>query len=138
MTAKPLILIIDNNPGDHLLCQTAFAEGNLVVDVQTAMDGQAGITALQHMMDGTAPMCSLVILDLNMPRIDGRRVLTWARGHRQLAALPIIILTSSEVPRDRDECFAAGDTAFLVKPGTFDGYLDLMPTIVSRIDATRT
>jgi CheY-like chemotaxis protein len=126
MTTKPLILMIDDNVGDHLLIHEAFADAKREVEIRPAYDGALGITALQEMVAGRSPMCRLVLLDLNLPRVDGRSVLSWARLQPQLATLPIFILTSSDRGRDREQCIAAGATGFLMKPAKFVGYFDII------------
>jgi CheY-like chemotaxis protein len=129
MADPPRVLMVDNNLGDHQLVRIAFDEARIAVDLRTAMDGKEGQEALQLMLDGAEPPPRVVLLDLNMPRMDGREVLTWARAQPGLGEVPIVVLTSSHVPRDRADCLALGATDFLVKPTDFDAYLTLVESL---------
>jgi CheY-like chemotaxis protein len=126
MAEVPRVLMVDNNPGDLELAHLAIEEAGLVVDFAVARDGKEGQLALQRMSDGQERRCQAMLLDLNMPRMDGRQLLSWARAQPDFAELPIIILTSSHVDRDRVDCLAMGATAVWVKPLDFDCYVELM------------
>jgi CheY-like chemotaxis protein len=126
MAEPPRVLMIDNNLGDQQLVRIAFDEARIPVDLIQAMDGKEGQEALRRTADGAEPPPRVVLLDLNMPRMDGREVLIWARSQPALSELRIVVLTSSHVPRDREDCLALGATDFVVKPTDFDAYLALV------------
>jgi CheY-like chemotaxis protein len=125
MTAPPAILMIDDNQGDVDLVRFAFEESRFPVRLVVAHDGHTGREWLhQHAAGALAPF-QLVLLDLHMPRMDGRQLLLWIGQQQGLAHLPVVVMTSSDAPRDRQDCLEAGARAFHVKPATFDGFVAL-------------
>ncbi|MBA3707798.1 MAG: response regulator [Planctomycetes bacterium] len=120
---RPIVLMVDDNLGDHQLLTLAFDEAGIAVEVRFATDGYEGQKLLRAMTDGREPLCRLVLLDLNMPRINGRELLGWARTLPALRDVPIVVLTSSQIRKDRDDCLAGGATAFQIKPFDFNEYV---------------
>lgn len=129
MTMRTIVLMVDNNLGDHQLLTLALGEAGIQAEVRLATDGDEGQKLLRAMADGKEPMCSLVLLDLNMPRVDGRELLGWARALPSLHDVPIVVLTSSQIRKDRDDCLAAGATAFQVKPLDFHEYVTFVRSL---------
>ncbi|ALW90443.1 response regulator [Deinococcus actinosclerus] len=123
------ILLIDDNPNDVELALTALdeseAEGS-AVDV--AGSGSEALTLLRRARDeGTLP--DLVLLDLNMPHMDGIAVLDAIRAERGLQGLPVVMLTTSGESRDIRESYAHGASAYVVKPMDFKQFREALRTI---------
>ena len=113
-------MIVDDNPSDVDLVRDAFADLAIASEFLVAKDGVDAITLLQRVManDGVRP--SAILLDLNMPRVGGREVLSFIKSTAALRAIPTIILTSSASPKDRDDCLAGGAEAYFVKPRSLE------------------
>ncbi|HHM21897.1 MAG TPA: response regulator, partial [Bacteroidetes bacterium] len=95
------ILLIEDNPGDVRLAQEAFKEGNINVQLDVVMDGLEAIKFLRKMdkyESATTP--DLVLLDLNLPKKDGREVLSDIKADPQLRSIPVVILTTSNAEQD--------------------------------------
>jgi CheY-like chemotaxis protein len=119
-----MILLVDNNLGDQELIQLALEEAGVASVVHKAIDGFDGQAHLQAVIDG-APPYRLLLIDINMPRMDGRSLLTWVRAQPALKDIPVIMITSSPRPADRQECLDLGATRFVVKPMDFLGFCGL-------------
>lgn len=126
MADLPAVLMVDNNVGDIRLARFALEESGLKVRLVVASDGKQGQAVLAAMATGTPPVYRVVLLDLNMPRMDGRQLLSWIRAQPRLAALPVIILTSSHIDTDRDASLLGGANAYWVKPSDFSEYVAMM------------
>ena len=115
------ILLAEDNPADRYLIQEAFKQAAILCSVRTASNGGE---ALELIADGTwRPR--LIILDLNLPRHDGLEVLQSVRAMKALADVPVVILTSSDSPEERDAALKLGATRFLRKPSELDEFLHL-------------
>ena len=126
---RPVVLMVDNNLGDLDLTRIALEEQGIDVQLDTAGDGKEAQGLLRRMLTGERPLCCLLLLDLNMPRMDGRELLGWVRAQPGLKGLPVVILTSSHLPRDRTECLALGATDYWVKPASFVDHVQQMARV---------
>jgi two-component system, chemotaxis family, response regulator Rcp1 len=114
--AGPLdLLLVEDNPADARLLHEAFAEAGIPVRIEHAEDAEL---ALRHLRAAARP--DVVLLDLNMPRVDGRAFLRELRSDPELAALEVIVLTSSHYDRDQRTCQQLGVRAYVIKPTDFD------------------
>jgi CheY-like chemotaxis protein len=125
----PRVLIVDDNPADVDLIREGFVDAAIAATVIVAENGSEALDLLALVARNEAPAPDAVLLDLNMPRINGRDVLAFIKGTPELAGIPTIILTSSSSPKDRSECLAAGADAFYTKPNTLDQLLVLVREI---------
>lgn len=116
-----VVLYADDDPNDLFLVQRAFERWQRGVEVRTVVSGEAAIDYLAGAAeDQTAePLPHIVLLDLIMPFKDGFEVLNWIRHHPKLSELPVIILSSSDRPRDRDRAMAMGATHYISKEAAF-------------------
>lgn len=124
--ADPSVLIIDDNPGDIALTQEAFAEVRVAAAFRTAMSGDVGLDLLTRIGGGEEARPRLIILDLNLPRLNGLELLTYIRQHPALQAIPTVILTTSNRPQDREQALALGADGYFVKPPVFSDFLVLV------------
>lgn len=121
------LLVVDDSTADLLLLQEAITEHGLKAEMFTATDGDA---ALAHLR-GPGPAPDLVLLDLNMPRRNGREVLRELKQDPVLRTLPVIIFSTSSSPFDIEDCYANYANSYLVKPIDFDG----LSEVVRALDA---
>lgn len=132
----PRILAVDDNPADLELLTVAFDALGARVDLRTAHDGRAAVDMLQTELQrdgGWRP--ELVVVDLSMPRIDGLETIVRLRRNRELATVPLAVLSGSTRPADRDRALAAGAVTYLVKPARFDAIIDLLRELLERLPA---
>ena len=126
------ILLIDDDPHDRELASVVFEElaqeTDQPVRVQLAASGQE---ALDHLFDAAQPLPNVVLLDLNMPQMNGGAVLAAIRADERTARLPVVILSTSREPRDIQSCYAQGANAYVVK--SLD-YSDFRCTLQSVLD----
>jgi len=123
------VLLIEDNPDDVLLTKRAFAKANLVNEVIVAEDGA---DALERLLpaDGTPGVVPVVILlDLNLPIIDGHEVLRRLRADPRTRLLPIVVLTTSAEERDLVEAYEHGANSYVRKPVDFIEFLEAAKTL---------
>jgi CheY-like chemotaxis protein len=106
------ILLVEDNKADALLIQEALRQVTSGHVVDHVDDGER---ALAHLRGG-GQRPDLVLLDLNLPRLDGREVLTAMKGDPDLRAIPVIVLSTSSSPGDVADCYARHANSYLVKP----------------------
>lgn len=111
------ILLVEDNPGDVRLTKEAFAEAGLDNALLVARDGAEALDFLYQRQDHEeAPFPDLVLLDLNLPKVDGLEVLETLKSDERLARIPVIVLTSSEAEEDVAESYERYSNAYLTKP----------------------
>jgi CheY-like chemotaxis protein len=122
--ARPLnVLMVEDNLADALLVQEAIQMEGLDLNIQPAMDGEMAIAAIERAeKDPAAAPLDAVLLDLNIPRIDGFEVLRRIRSSQRLHKLPVILITSSDSPADRREGAKLG-AAYFRKRADYDEFL---------------
>lgn len=120
------ILLAEDNPGDVFLIRRALEKHGLDATLRIVDEGQAAIRYLDQVdadPNITAPDAAL--LDLNLPRASGSRILARIRQSTRCKAIPTIIVTSSDSPLDRDSATQLGATAYFQKPGDLTGFMEL-------------
>ena len=119
---KPIeILLVEDNPGDARLTREALSHSKVRNNLHHARDGEEAMAFLRH--EGpfsSAPTPDLVLLDLNLPRRDGREVLEDMKNDKQLMHIPVVILTSSEAEEDVLRSYRLHANCFITKPGDLD------------------
>ena len=125
MTGTDLtILLAEDNPGDVFLIRRALTEAQLSFELLCAKDGEAAIAYVTEAASGQRRI-DLLLLDLNLPRRGGIEVLSHLRTFPALAAVPAIMLTSSDSPQDRDSCLELGANRYFRKPSDLDQYMEI-------------
>jgi CheY-like chemotaxis protein len=107
------ILLVEDNQADALLIREALRQVDVQYPVDLVTDGEQ---ALERLRDPEAPVPDLVLLDLNLPRVDGREVLTQVKADPRLRSIPVIVLTTSSAPPDIEFAYAQGANAYVRKP----------------------
>jgi two-component system, response regulator len=121
------ILITEDDPDDQLLLQEAFNQAKLTNRVTIANDGVELMEILkpQH-DDGSRHRPDLVLLDLNMPRMDGREALAAIKADPELRSIPVVVLTTSADEGDILKCYGLGANSYICKPVTFSDLVDIV------------
>jgi RNA polymerase sigma factor (sigma-70 family) len=128
-----LILMVEDEPDQVLFTQRALEKANLVNPLRIVSNGQLAIAYLsgkEPYADRQAnPLPSLILLDLKLPRIGGLEVLAWIRSQPKLKGIPVVVLTSSINPKDRERADQLGVSSYLCKPVDSEGLLEMMKSI---------
>ena len=127
------ILIADDDPEDRMLAAEALQESRLANDIRFVEDGEELLDYLLHRgrfadPDG-APRPGVILLDLNMPRKDGREALREIKEHPVLRRIPVIVLTTSKAEIDIYRSYDLGVNSFIVKPVSFDSLVEVMKVL---------
>ena len=124
------ILLIEDNPGDVRLTQEAFREGKKEVNLEVVMDGVEAIKYLRK-ENGfeDRPMPDLILLDLNLPKWDGREVLKEIKADNGLKRIPVVVLTTSNAEQDILHSYDLHANCFINKPVDFDNFFDIIQKI---------
>lgn len=130
-TAKPVeILLVEDNPGDVRLTQEAFSAANFETTLHTATTGSEALQFLRDSFDDdSGPTLDFILLDLNLPQMDGFEVLEEIRDHEELALIPVLILTSSKAEADIIKSYERSVNAYLTKPSDHDEFVALAQAV---------
>ena len=124
------ILIAEDDPEDRMLAREALEESRLANHVRFVEDGEELLDYLlnrgQWSDPDDAPRPGIILLDLNMPRKDGREALREIKAHPDLRRIPVIVLTTSHAEEDILRTYDLGVSSFIVKPVTFDSLVNIM------------
>lgn len=124
------ILLIEDNPGDVRLTQEAFKEGRKNVNLDVVMDGVEAINYLYKKGEyQNKKNPDLILLDLNLPKMDGREVLEKVKGDDNLRRIPVIVLTTSDADQDILKSYNLHVNCYLNKPVDFDKFFDIIQKI---------
>ncbi|HRI07082.1 MAG TPA: response regulator [Nannocystaceae bacterium] len=127
------ILIADDDPEDRMLAAEALHESRLANDVHFVEDGEELLEYLHRRGKYTDPDVSprpgLILLDLNMPRKDGREALAEIKADHDLRRIPVVVLTTSQAETDIYRSYDLGVNSFIVKPVSFDSLVDVMQVL---------
>lgn len=127
MQHVPNILLVDDNPGDIALTREAFAEIGLAARFQTAGDGAEAIALLAKTgAYAGAETPDFILLDLNLPRIDGREVLAYIKRHERLKRIPVVILSTSARQQDIEACYELSANTYIIKPVQWTQFLAIV------------
>ena len=122
-TALLRVLLVEDDLGDVALMESSFAEHQIPTDLHHVTDGAEALAFLRRMAPYTdAPRPDLILLDLNMPRVDGRQVLTAIKADEQLKAIPVVVFTTSANPADIVSSYGAHANAYVTKPIDLDEF----------------
>ena len=131
---KPItILVADDDPDDRQLTKEAFEEAKLVNDLRFVEDGVELLDYLRHKGKysdpASSPRPSILLLDLNMPRKDGRQALAELKQDPDLKMIRVIIMTTSKAEEDILRTYNLSAASYITKPMTFDALVDVVKTI---------
>ena len=131
---KPITLLMaDDDEDDRLLAAEAFAESHLANDLHFVNDGEE---LMQYLLrqeayadSNSSPRPGIILLDLNMPRKDGREALSEIKSNPELCRIPVIILTTSNAEEDIVRSYDLGANSFIAKPVTFQRLVEVLQMI---------
>jgi two-component system, chemotaxis family, response regulator Rcp1 len=124
------ILLVEDNPGDVRLTQEAMKEGKVLNRLNVASDGVEALDFLrQNGKYANAPRPDLILLDLNLPRKDGRQVLAEIKEDPALRRIPVVILTTSEAEQDVLKTYELHANCYLTKPVDLGQFLQVVRLI---------
>jgi two-component system, chemotaxis family, response regulator Rcp1 len=124
------VLLVEDSPGDVRLTQEAFHDANPTIHLHVANDGVEAMAFLRH--EGThveAPRPDLILLDLNLPKMDGREVLAQIKRDEALKTIPTVILTTSDSEADVVKSYQLQANCYLSKPVQLEAFEDLVKSI---------
>lgn len=128
-----VILCAEDDDDDRLLIREAWEEGRLANDLRFVHDGEELMEYLQHRGawsdPASAPRPGLILLDLNMPRKDGREALEEIRSDPDLRRIPVVVLTTSKAEEDILRSYDLGVNSFITKPVTFESMVETLQTV---------
>ena len=130
-TRRPVnILLVEDNPGDVRLTQEAFREGNIAVNLEVARDGVEAIAYLRkHEPFADVVTPDLILLDLNLPKRDGREVLAEIKVDPDLKRIPVVVLTTSNAEADILKSYNLHVNCYINKPVDFDRFFEIVQKI---------
>lgn len=124
------VLLVEDSPGDVRLTQEAFREANREIRLHIAVDGIEAMSFLKREGDNnTAPRPDLILLDLNLPRMDGREVLACIKADDSLKLIPTVILTTSDAEADIVKSYQLQANCYLSKPVQLEEFEGLVKSI---------
>jgi DNA-binding response OmpR family regulator len=121
---KTHLVLAEDNPGDVFLVRRALDTAGIAYDMQVCMDGEQALKYFAEAEEGKRSV-ELMLIDLNLPRHDGLEVLAELRKCPSLEQVPVIVLTSSDSPRDRERSFKLGAARYFQKPTDLKQFLEL-------------
>jgi len=124
----PPILLVEDNPVDVDLTLRAFSRRKLANPVLVARDGEEALAWIPRWEAGE-PLPAVILLDLNMPRVDGLTMLRELKAHSALQRIPVVVLTTSNEDRDINSAYDLGANSYIVKPVDFDKFMDVAQQI---------
>jgi CheY-like chemotaxis protein len=124
----------DDDDDDRMLARKALRDSRLANDMRFVGDGDELMRYLRHQPPYAAtgsdtPRPGLILLDLNMPKKDGREALSEIKADPELRSIPVVVLTTSSAEEDVFRTYDLGVNSFITKPVTFEGLVDVMNTI---------
>jgi len=124
------VLLIEDSPGDVRLAQEAFRDAKTRIHLHVATDGVAAMAFLRHEgIHGQAPRPDFILLDLNLPKMDGREVLAHIKENHDLKTIPTIILTASDAEVDILKSYQLQANCYLSKPVQLDEFEAIVKSI---------
>jgi CheY-like chemotaxis protein len=128
-----VILLADDDADDRLLTKRALEASRVLNELRFVEDGEELMDYLmqrgQYADQGAAPRPGLILLDLNMPRKDGREALAEIKRHPELHRIPVVVMTTSKAEEDVFRSYDLGANSYITKPVTFERLVDLMKTL---------
>ena len=132
-TQSITILMADDDADDRLMAKEALDEARLANDLQFVEDGEELMDYLhnrgKYAGNGNSPRPGLILLDLNMPKKDGREALEEIKADPDLKRIPIVVLTTSKADEDIYRTYDLGVNSYITKPVSFEGLVDVMKAL---------
>jgi len=129
--AKPIeVLLVEDDPGDTLMITEAFEDNKVRNRLTPVTDGEQAMAYLRREGEhANAARPDLILLDLNLPRKDGREVLAEIKGDEELSTIPVVILTTSQAEEDVLRSYKLHANAYVTKPVDFERFIEVVRQI---------
>lgn len=128
-----LILLVEDNPADQHLVHLAFRRCNVEAELDTVSDGQYALEYLHRQGEYETykkkPLPDLILLDINMPRLDGKQFLKLLKSNPKLSSIPVVILSTSRAEEDINETYCLGANAYITKPSNLHAFYEAVNQI---------
>ena len=130
-TPRPVdILLVEDNEGDVFLTKKAFEKAKILNTINVACDGEVAMDILHNRGENsTAPKPDIVLLDINLPKKDGKQVLAEMKEDEELRRIPVVILTSSHAEQDVLKSYDLHASAYIVKPISLEKFYDVVSAV---------
>jgi CheY-like chemotaxis protein len=131
MSSQPIeILLVEDDPGDVTLTREAFADYKIRNTLHVVSDGVEALDFLRRQgVHSNAPRPDLILLDLNLPRVDGREVLGAVKSDPSLATIPVVVLTTSDAEEDVLRSYRLHANAYVTKPVDFQQFIRVVQQV---------
>jgi chemotaxis family two-component system response regulator Rcp1 len=124
------ILLVEDNEGDVVLTVEAFREARIQNHVEVVRDGEQALAYLKRQPPyEKAQTPQLILLDINLPRVDGKEVLSFIKNTEELRRIPVVMLTTSDSEKDILDSYLRHANCYIVKPVGFENFLKVVMTI---------
>jgi CheY-like chemotaxis protein len=124
------VLLVEDDPGDELMTREAFEENKVRNNLHVARDGEEALDFLNRRGEyADAPRPDLVLLDLNLPKFDGRQVLAEIKADENLRTIPVVVLTTSGAEEDILRSYELHANAYVTKPVDFSSFIQVVRQI---------
>lgn len=124
------VLLVEDDPGDQALTRRALEKGKIKVDLRIVCDGEEALHYLRRQGDyadpASSPRPDLVLLDLNLPKVDGRQVLEQMRDDDSLRRIPVVALTTSKQEEDIVKTYELGVNSYITKPVEMQSFVETL------------
>jgi CheY-like chemotaxis protein len=130
-THKPIeILLVEDNPGDVRLTQEALREGKIGNSLHVVEDGESAMAFVRREGEFAGmPRPDLILLDLNLPRMDGREVLAQIKADPDLKRIPVVVLTTSRAEEDVLKAYELNANCYITKPVDFEQFIKVVSAV---------
>jgi two-component system response regulator len=128
------VLYIDDDIDDRFLLSTSFAEARAKADLVCTSGPEEAFSYLNSLDENSLP--SLIVLDLNMPKINGRETLSYLKSTPAFADIPVVILSTSSSNTEKEACKNLGAASYVEKPMHMSGYVDMVRNFISLMKIT--
>ena len=134
MAHRPVLLYVEDEDAAAFLFESAVTEAGIDIEVRRVVDGNDAMAYLTHGNGySDAPDPDLILLDLNLPRKNGLEVLAEVQTDEKLRRIPVVVFTSSALPRDRKRSIALGAKEFITKPHSYDALVTALKGACARL-----
>jgi CheY-like chemotaxis protein len=124
------ILLVEDNPGDAELTRETLEAGRLHLRISVVVDGAQALAYLRREPPfDAAEAPDLILLDLNLPKLDGREVLAEMRSREELRRIPVVVLTSSDAEKDVAESYGLGANCYVTKPVDLHAFQSIVRSV---------
>ncbi len=124
------ILLVEDNEGDIILTKEALFDAKIINDVRVVRDGEEAINYLNHAKNGeNYELPDLILLDINLPKIDGKEVLSFIKNDTILKIIPVVMLTTSSSEMDINDAYNNHANCFIIKPVDINKFFNVVKMI---------